>query len=365
MAASSSSARDVGQARLAAQLLSRPRATAADVVAHLGAVQAQDYHACLWAVGMRMKAATVAAVEGALADGTILRTHAMRGTWQLMTPADAAWIVPLVGPHVLARAAKRHRDLGLDDATLRRASDVIARALDGGVTLGRDELRRALTAAGIDGSDVRLSHILGYAELTGVICNASGHTAGSRHTLLAHRLPKEPRRLARADAIAELARRYFTSRGPATLDDFAWWSGLPAAAARAGYESAMGSVSEVTARSRSSRRMAAYLVPAFDEYLVAYRDRADVLAPGDAIRLNAGGGMLNPCVILDGKVVGQWKRTLARTAVTVAIAPFRALAPAEVAAITRAAERYAAFHERALDLEMMKGGARDRKRRAR
>jgi hypothetical protein len=360
MASSSSSAPDVGRRRLAAQLLSNPRATAAEVVAHLGAVQAQDYHACLWAVGMRTRDATAGSIEGALADGTILRTHAMRGTWQLMTPADAAWIVPLVGPHVVARATPRYRSLGLDDATLRRASDVLARALDGGRTLGRDALRTELAAAGIDASAERMSHILGYAELTGVICNAGGHTARSTHTLLAHRLPQKPRRLVRDEAIAELARRYFTSRGPATLDDFVWWSGLPVADARAGYST----VHPERARS-ASRRAAAYLVPAFDEYLVAYRDRSAVLDAKFAIRLNAGGGMLNPCVVLDGIVVGQWKRTLARTTVTVAITPFRALSPADVGAITRAAEHYAAFHQRALTLDLMKGGARDRKRRAR
>jgi hypothetical protein len=343
--------------------LSHPGATVPEVVAHLGAVQAQDYHACLWAVGMRTSGATVATVEGALGDGTILRTHAMRGTWQLMTPDDAAWIVPLVGPHVLARAAKRHRDLGLDDATMRRASDVIARVLDGGRTLGRDDLRTALTAAGIDASAERMSHILGYAELTGVICNASGHTARSTHTLLAHRLPKKPRRLARDEAIAELARRYLTSRGPATPDDFVWWSGLPVADARAGYEAVKSSVHPE--RARSASRRVAYLVPAFDEYLVAYRDRSAVLDAKDTLRLNAGGGILNPCVILDGAVVGGWKRTLARTAVTVRITPFRPLTPADVGAITRAAEHYARFLGRELALDIMKGGARDRTRRAR
>jgi hypothetical protein len=229
--------------------------------------------------------------------------------------------------------------------------------------MGRDALRTELTAAGIDASAERMSHILGFAELTGVICNAGGHTARSTHTLLAHRLPRKPRRLARAEAIAELARRYLTSRGPATLDDFVWWSGLPVADARSGYEAVRESVRPE--RARSASRRGAYLVPAFDEYLVAYRDRRDVLDPKDAIRLNAGGGMLNPCVVLDGHVVGQWRRTLARTTVTVAITPFRKLAPADVGAITRAAERYAAFHTRSLTFEIMKGGARDRTRRAR
>ena len=369
---------DVARRRLAAQALSARRARSpAELVARLCALQAQDYHACLWAVGMRLAGdtATAADVARALDDGTVLRTHALRGTWQLVTPEDAAWLLPLVGPRVIARAATRYRQLGLDDATLRRGHDALARALEGGRALGRTGLREALAAAGVEAGGQRLAHILAHAELSGVVCSAGGHGAGSRTMLLADRAPRTPRRLTRTEAAAELARRYFASRGPATLDDFVWWSGLPAGDARAALEAvrrelvAHEDAGGVRWRGRSSprppaRAERAHLVPAFDEYLVAYRRRDEVLAPEDVARVNAGGGMLSAVVLLDGRVAGTWRRTLSRTAVTVEIQPLRRLADDDARAVARAAERYAAFVDRSLALAM-KGGARDRKRRAR
>ncbi|HUQ01416.1 MAG TPA: winged helix DNA-binding domain-containing protein [Kofleriaceae bacterium] len=358
--------RDIGRQRLAAQALcARTATTPAALVTQLGAMQAQDYHACHWAVGMRMAGddVTVADVERALADGALLRTHAMRGTWQLMTPADAAWILPLVAPNVLARSATRHRQLGLDDAILQRGGEAMARALERVDWLDRAGLRDALAADGIDATGERLAHILGAAELAGVVCSAGGHGATSRTMLLARRLPKRVRRLARAEAAAQLAQRYFESRGPATLDDFVWWSGLPVAEARAALEAVRGELvahEDAGGRTRWHRRglapaaraPRALLVPAFDEFLVAYRKRDEVLDPADVVKVNAGGGLLNPVVVLDGYVVGAWKRTLGRTDVTVNVRIFRRLASADESAIKRAAARYAAFLGRPLELDV-------------
>lgn len=342
------------------QLSTRVATTPAELVARLCAVQGQDHHACLWAVGMRLAGDDVTAdgVASALADGSVLRIHAMRGTWQLMTPADAAWILPLVAPLVLARSARRHRELGLDHAILRRAGDVLTRALEGAEPLGRAELREALAAGGIDARGERLAHILGHAELHGITCNAGGHGATSRTTLLAHRLPKPRRRLSREEAAAALARRYFESRGPATLDDFVWWSGLPVGDARAALEAVRGELVSTApwwhgrAVAKATRAPRAYLLPAFDEYLVAYRRRDEVQDPAHAPKVNAGGGILHPVVLLDGRVVGAWKRTLARTSVTVNVRAFRRLASADESAIKRAAARYAAFVGRSLELDV-------------
>ena len=137
---------------------------------------------------------------------------------------------------------------------------------------------------------------------------------------------------------------------------------MPAAEARAALEAVRGALVARDADARTwwqSRRPAkatraprAYLVPAFDEYLVAYRRRDDVLDPADVANVNDGGGILNPVVVLDGIVVGAWKRTLARTAVSVNVRMFRPIAPADESAIKRAAERYARFVGRALDLDV-------------
>jgi hypothetical protein len=195
------------------------------------------------------------------------------------------------------------------------------------------------------------------------VCSAGGHGTTSRTTLLARRLPRRVRRLARAEAAAALARRYFESRGPATLDDFVWWSGLPVAEARAALDAVRG---ELVARDAAgghtwwqgrasapaARAPRALLVPAFDEYLVAYRRRDEVLDPADVARVNAGGGLLSPVVVVDGYVLGTWKRTLGRADVTVDVRLFHAATDRDVKAIKRAAERYAAFLGRALELDV-------------
>jgi hypothetical protein len=326
----------------------------------MGAVQAQDPLGARWAVGLRLGGRAVdeaadATILRALAEGTILRTHVMRWTWQLVTPADLHWMLSLVTPGLVARAGRRHRELALDVGTFRRSEAALARALGGGAHLTRAELGGALRAAGIGVDGPRLSHLLGHAELQGLICSGAIRGKQATWALVAHRAPKRGAPLGRGEALAELARRYFRSRGPATVGDFGWWSGLRAAEARAALASVEDELtSEVIDGARywwdggSPRASAAevgdaVLLPAFDEYLVAYTDRGAVLAAKDVRRLNAGGGLLAPAVILDGRVVAIWKRTLGRAGVTIAIGMFaKPSAPAR-ARIVAAAERYAAF----------------------
>jgi Winged helix DNA-binding domain len=328
----------------------------AKLVHFMGAIQAQDPSGAHWAVGLRLGGrGGDDAVVRALADGTVLRTHLMRWTWQLVTPADLMWMLPLVRPRLLARAATRHRELALDAATLRRAHAALERALPEGVHLTRSELRVALSAAGIAADGPRLSHLLGHAELHGLV--ASGAPRGKQGTwaLLAHRAHSPGSTLEPDQALVELARRYFTSRGPATLADFVWWSGLAPRDARTGLAATASSLScaridgieHWSARQRTSVAAEAldeaHLLPPFDEYLVAYRNRAAQLDPRHTKRLNAGGGFLAPAIVIGGRVVGTWRRTLERSAVTIALAPFQRVTARERAQIAEAARRYGAF----------------------
>jgi hypothetical protein len=230
---------------------------------------------------------------------------------------------------------------------------VIEKALRDGRHLTRNELAERLSTARISPAGQRLAHILGHAELQGLICSGARRGKQSTYALLDSRVPKGPKPLDRHEALAELARRYFESRGPATVADFAWWSGLAPADAREGLESVkskLGSeviggrtyfrVSRVSVR---AARGAAYLLPAFDEYLIAYRDRDSVLDPKVARRINAGGGMLGPSVVIDGQVAGTWRRELARTTVIVEVRMFEATSSTHRRAIVAAAQRYGAF----------------------
>jgi hypothetical protein len=148
-------------------------ATPGEVVAWFGAVQAQDYPGSLWAVGLRMQAATAAVVEQAIAAWRIVRTHPMRGTWHYVAAADIRWLLSLMKPRSLANYALRYRQLELDSATLAKSTDPLAQALHGGKQLTRHELAAVLTRAGISPVGQRLAHLLGYAELEGVICNGA------------------------------------------------------------------------------------------------------------------------------------------------------------------------------------------------
>jgi hypothetical protein len=329
-------------------------ATPGEVVAALGAVQAQDYGAAKWALGLRLAPPpTDQLVERALDDAAVLRAHALRGTWQLMAPPDIRWILALVAPRLVASYAGRYRQLGLDAATFRRSNAALLKALRPGQELTRAELATALASAGVSTAGQRLAYLLQRAELDALICGGARRRKQLTYALLDRRAPTVPRPLERSQALAELSRRYFHSRGPATVEDFIWWSGLAPSDARAGLESVRATlIPEVLdgttywrpdSAALTAASPTAHLLPAFDEYLVAYRDRGAVLDPAYSHRLNPGGGMLNPCVVLDGRVVGMWRRTLARDAITVEIGLFQPVTRSGSRAITDAAGRYGAF----------------------
>jgi hypothetical protein len=338
--------------RLHAQRIQGARpATAAALVDWLGAVQAQDYAGTKWAIGLRLgKNTTDAGVEKALDDGKILRTHALRWTWQLVTPRDIRWLVELGRARMLARAKSRLDELGIDARTMRRSETVFERALRGENHLTRDELGSCLKAARIQANGTRLAHLLACAEMNAVVC--SGRRRGKQHTyaLLDERAPSA-KSLSRARAIAELARRYFSSRGPATVADFVWWSGLSPADARAGLRAIRSQLDSADERlfhgkGRVPKPVAtSVLLPAFDEYLVAYKNRDAVLDPKHTRRLNAGGGMLAPCVVVDGMVVGTWRRELSRGTVAVELDLLERPSVRTTRALRLAVARYAAFLE--------------------
>jgi hypothetical protein len=367
VALSAEAAARIAARRLAAQQIERPSFTApGDLVAFMGAVQAQDPLAPRWAVGLRLGGAAAgagAAVERALAEGAVVRTHVMRWTWQLVAPVDLRWMLPLVTERLMARAARRHRELELDAAAFRRSHAAIARALRDGAHRTRAELGAALRAAGVAPDGARLSHLLAHAELHGIIGSGAPRGKQPTYALVDDRAPRPGTPQTREQALAALARRYFESRGPATVADFAWWSGLAPAEARAGLaavrvhlasETVAGAFYWSAARAprvSSATLSRAHLLPPFDEYLIAYKDRAAVLDPEQTRRLNAGGGMLNPCIVVGGRVVGTWRRTLDRRgAVTITLAPFARPDSRVRAAIEEAAARYAAFLGRAPEL---------------
>lgn len=323
------------------------------VVAWLGAVQAQEYLSALWAVGLRTRQATEASIEQALADRSIVRTWPMRGTIHFVAAADVRWMLALLTPRVIARGAQRFRELGLDEAVVARSKELFANALQGGKQLKRDEIYSLLEQAGISTAGQRGYHLLWRSAQAGLICFAARE--GKQHTfaLLDEWVPPG-KSLAREEALAEVARRYFTGHGPATLQDFAWWSGLTVGDARAGLEMVSSRFVQETTDGQlywsspdvpavGDTSPAAFLLPSFDEYLVGYRDRSAVLDPLHAKQAAPRGGMLSATLVLDGQVVGTWKRTLKRDKVVLQVAPFSGPDQTQGHEVAAAASRYGRF----------------------
>lgn len=328
--------------------------TPGEVVQQLGAVQAQDYLGALWAVGLRTKTATQAGIEQAIRDKKIVRTWPMRGTLHFVAPKDVRWLLALLTPRIIAQAAPRHQQLELDNAVFARAEQLFSAALQGGLPLTRNEMMDVLERDGIATTGQRGYHILWWAAQTGLIC--FGPRQGKQDTFvwLDDWLPAGPA-LNRDESLAELARRYFTGHGPATLQDFMWWTGLAAADARAAVEMVKAQLAQeeldgqtywfsAAAAGKKTATPAAFLLPPFDEYLLGYRDRSAVLDPAHAGKVVPGAnGMFKPLIVIDGRVVGTWQRTLRKTKVIVRLDPFEPLSPAHMAAAIAAAEPYGQF----------------------
>lgn len=340
---------DVLAHRLHNQKLSSPDfVEPAEVVQWFGAVQAQDFNAAKWALALRMCEATNAAIESAFNEGRILRTHVMRPTWHFVAPEDIRWLLQLTAPRVNIKCGPNYRKFELDAATLRRSNKIIAKALRGGKHVARSTLKVLLNRSGIAADDpVRLAHILLRAELDGVVC--SGPLSGKQFTyaLLEERV-RAAKTLDRDEALAKLARRYFTSHGPATVQDFVWWSGLTTADANHGIElidrdlrkELVDEKSYLAPRSIQTvtpSKYSTHLLPAFDEYNVAYKARELVV---DRRASLTTWDLLGPTIIVDGKAVGMWKRGADKR---ITFNMSNGLKKSEKLAITAAAERYTAF----------------------
>jgi len=340
---------DLVQARLLNQQIASSAATEpSQVVTALGAMQAQDYAGALWAIGLRLPDATETSVEQAIAARAIIRTWPMRGTLHFVAAADVGWMLPLLTPRIVARSARRRRQLDLDNATLARSRDLFILALQGDRQVERGALMDLLEAAGISTAGQRGYHILSHLAQTGLIC--LGPRAGKQDTfaLLAEWGPPA-REMERDEALAKLAQRYFSGHGPATLQDFVWWSGLSVADARTGLALVSPQLEQRVVDDRTywmppaaapapGSSPSAYLLPSFDEYLLGYRDRSAVLDPMHVQKITPGSnGVFRPIVVVDGQIVGTWKRTLKKNTVAVVLDPFAPLSQAETQALTLAA----------------------------
>lgn len=351
-----STAPTIGQQRLVAQRIAGSLCQSpVEAVRWLGAVQAQDYASAEWTIGLRLPAgSTRTAVEQAIMDKSIVRTWLLRGTLHIVPAADVHWMLATLGPAQLERDASFHRKLGLDDDIVARCGAIVEGTLRGGQPLTRKELAAALAAAGLEFEGMVFSVLLNRLALQGLIC--LGPMAGKQPTyvLLDEWLPKG-KMLSRDEALAELALRYFTSHGPATLQDFAWWMAVSMADAKIGLEAAKSQLIEDVRENKSYWRAATtptpsldepsvYLLPGFDEYILGYANRSDVVQKAHEKLISGNNAVFAYTMVLDGRVVGMWKRTVRKGAVEITLLPFAPLPPEVMPEFEVAAHRYGEFH---------------------
>ena len=310
----------------------RPADSVAAATALTTAIQAQDNLASRLGLRARASGPTDADVRRAIDDErTVVRTWLMRGTIHLIDARDMRWLVRLIGPSVQRRFATRWRQLGLTDKVLARCVAVLPELLADGPR-NRHEIRAGLAERGItlDSPDPQVhTHALVHASAIGLVCRGPDRGRHSTFVLIDDWLPRAPAGPAGDEALAELARRYFAAYSPATAADFTTWSALPSARAvelirdelqptdvdgRPGYRLGM------VAPQRGVR-----LLPAFDNYLLGYRDRAAILDPALHGAVYQG-GVIRPTLLVDGRVVGTW--ALDRRTGQVTVSPFGRLTPA-------------------------------------
>lgn len=317
-----------------------------DVVRWFGAVQAQDYRGALWAVGQRTRAATEAAVERAIAARALVRSWPMRGTLHFVAPEDLRWMLRHLAARVIRRSAGRNRQLGLTASDFAKSGRLLERAMAGGRQLTRAEFYQTLSRGGVSVAGQRGAHILGFLAMEGLVCFGPHRGKQPTLVLLEEWLPPAPV-LEREAALAELARRYLTSHGPATAADLAWWAGLPLGEARAAIAlagadvAARGAHFEAAGARARPATTTAHLLPPYDEYTVAFKDRAAIAEPAvaDAIR----GGVFAPVVVLDGRAAGTWRRKITRRGLEITAELLAPPGPAHRRALAAAAARLGAF----------------------
>jgi hypothetical protein len=306
------------------QIASTSFQTPAALVAWLGAMQAQEYGQSKWAIGVRLPGCTDAMVEQALADRSILRSWVMRGTLHTVAAADIHWMLDLLAPRLIAGSAGRQRQLGLESPTLHRSLQLLESGLEGR-EMTREQLISYFAQSDLDFTSHQVYHIMHHAALEQMVCVGVRVGNEPTFTLLSDRVPT-PVRMTREEALATLAACYFNSRGPASLQDFIWWSGLTVKEAQKGLESVKSDLKELVYEGQSfwfpkdqsldktpTKRL--FLLPGFDEYILGYRDRSAFLSPGDSPIVVHSNGIFNPMIVLDGQVVGVWKKTVKKNTV--------------------------------------------------
>lgn len=288
-----------------------------DLVSKMGALQAQDYYMVKWAVGTRLTDSTIDTFDTAINNAKIIRTHLLRPTWHIVASTDIYWLLDLTAQQIKNSMRSRDKELELDDIVYKKCNKIIVKALSAAGSLTREELVPLLEEAKIFIGNNRAYHIFLRAELDGLICSGVSKDKQWTYALLEERVPYK-NLLTKEEALYQLAKKYFITRGPATLQDFIWWSGLSSINAKQALESIKSEFDSEKVNSqvywfkliKSKRKIInnkLYLLPAFDEFIISYKNRSAVFVNENHRKVVLRNGLFKPVVVLNGEVIGSWK----------------------------------------------------------
>jgi hypothetical protein len=313
---------------------------------------AQDYYMAKWAIGVRLPGSTDRQIQTAIDKGQIIRTHLMRPTWHFVSPDDIYWMLQLTAPQIKSSLKSREKELGLTETIFKKSNTIIQKALRE-KHLTREELMADLTKAKIATDNNRSSHLLLRAELEGIICSGAARGINRTYALLEKIVPKI-KTLSQEEALAKLAEKYFFSHCPATLQDFIWWSGLSVVNAKHALEMIKSSLISEKIGPQTywflnsfstpiTAGKSGYLLPAYDEFMISYKDRSASLNFENNKKSISSNGIFNPVIVMNGQVTGLWKRTIKNDRIIVETEFFRPHNKKELSLIKKASIEFGNF----------------------
>ncbi len=324
--------------------------SALEVARHVGALQAQDYQSGVWSLGVR-SGLTLAQVEQAVVDREVVRTWPMRGTIHFVPAEDARWMSRLLAGRTLDALAARYRELGITDREIRLAEKLFEEHLTR--PMSRPRVIDLLAAHGIDPSGQRAYHLVGHHCMTGLLCQGPIEGRQPTFVLVDSWVPRSLTPT-REEAMATVVERYVRSHGPVTEKDVAGWiagtlSFVREALALLGDRVAREDVGGQTwlthvDAAAAPPRPDVHLLPQWDELLLGYKSREVSLPARHLERVVPGRNMqFQPTVVVDGEVVGTWRRRQTPAVTQLDVDLFDPASPARWAAIERAAAAYGRF----------------------
>lgn len=334
------------------------------VVDALVAVQGQDYAASKWAIGLRAPYLKEEDIESAFLDKKIIRSWPLRGTLHVVCSKDIYWLLDLLGPPTVSKYAAHYKKIELDPKVLKKCYSILSKNLSNWNFLTRKEISSILEKSGIITNTTRLSHILQRAGLEGLVCFGPRKDKEFTYALIEEWIPKIKRvKKPKEEALYEITKRYFDTRAPATMADFVWWSGLTVKDAKVGIESLGSKLTNFRKEDQiyylpkkmdivNKDKDTLFLLPAFDEFLLAYTDRKDCMDPPTKKLLTPADDLFRPILVMNGWVSGIWQRELKKDDVILKVSPYKTLNTNFKKKLNKAAEKYAGFLGKKLILEV-------------